>query len=210
MSIGKKISAYPGCGRRNFRINRFVCRRRWRRFIRIVSNKRQGRGFIREYGCFRNPLILRRATSADKSAVMDLWQTCFHDDPRFLEPSFSRKFSPDRCCVVVRGRDFVRHCNICHIHCRYGAEKSRCLIGPDCRLIPRTWPRIHGCVDDSCFYLVVSQGILVGFSDSGREVSGMIIMGVSDLKRHFIAGNIFMSINGVLPASVCGARQYVR
>ena len=50
-----------------------------------------------------DPLILRRATAADKSAVMDLWQTCFHDDPRFLELFFSRKFSPDRCCVVVRG-----------------------------------------------------------------------------------------------------------
>ena len=50
-----------------------------------------------------DPLILGRATSAVKSAVMDLWQTCFHDDPRFLELFISRKISPDRCCVVVRG-----------------------------------------------------------------------------------------------------------
>lgn len=49
------------------------------------------------------PLSLRRATDADRPAVMDLWQTCFHDDPRFLRLFFDRKFSPERSYLVVRG-----------------------------------------------------------------------------------------------------------
>ncbi|MCD7710656.1 MAG: GNAT family N-acetyltransferase [Porphyromonadaceae bacterium] len=49
-------------------------------------------------------LTLRQATAEERPAIEDLWQTCFHDDPRFVRLFFSRKFSPDHTYIAVRGR----------------------------------------------------------------------------------------------------------
>lgn len=57
------------------------------------------------------PLLLRQATDLDRQALMDLWQTCFHDDPQFLQLFFSRKFSPDRSYLIVRGDKL---CSVLH------------------------------------------------------------------------------------------------
>ncbi len=46
-------------------------------------------------------LTLRRAHEEDRRAIVDLWQTCFHDDPAFVELYFSTKFSPERTYVVT-------------------------------------------------------------------------------------------------------------
>lgn len=46
-------------------------------------------------------LVLRRAHEADRPAVVDLWQTCFHDDSSFVDLYFSTKYSPERTYVVT-------------------------------------------------------------------------------------------------------------
>ncbi len=157
----------PGCGRRNFRINRFVCRRRWRRFC-PHSETKTGRGFIREYGCFRS-LILRRATSADKSVDWFCGRPVSMTIPVFSNFSFPASFLRQVLCRSSRGETL---CGIA-ISAIYivvmGRRRADVLL-VDCRLIPKNVAADSGTLMTHALPCCVA-GFLLVFSDSGRSLT---------------------------------------
>ena len=148
-----------------------------------------------------DPLILRRATSADKSAVMDLWQTCFHDDPRFLELFFSRKFSPDRCCVVVRGERLcaaLQH--LPYTLSLWGGEEPMSYWAGLSTYPEERGRGFMGALMTHAFTLLCRRGFLL-VSLIPAEKSLYDYYGRFGFETAFYCRKYLYEINGVLPAS---------